>query len=161
MGIGGISEIKMEGVSRAEEERKQTVAEREQSVALTLRSVTAGVDVGAGALVDDRVISQVANDSRKVRPGALFVAVRGVATDGNLYAKAAADRGAVAVVSETPAPAGWDATVPWIEVKDGRKALATSAACLFLPRPAARSYEFGLPLRFAPGRTSFPNEAAR
>jgi len=135
MGIGGISEIKMEGVSRAEEERKQTVAEREQSVALTLRSVTAGVDVGAGALVDDRVISQVANDSRKVRPGALFVAVRGVATDGNLYAKAAADRGAVAVVSETPAPAGWDATVPWIEVKDGRKALAISAAN-FYRRPA-------------------------
>src|SRR6516164_7332003 len=135
MGIGGISEIKMEGVSRAEEERKQTVAEREQSVALTLRSVTAGVDVRAGALVDDRVISQVANDSRKVRPGALFVAVRGVATDGNLYAKAAADRGAVAVVSETPAPAGWDATVPWIEVKDGRKALAISAAN-FYRRPA-------------------------
>src|SRR5215472_13366874 len=135
MGIGGISEIKMEGVSRADEERKQTVAEREQSVALTLRSVTAGVEVRAGAPVDDRVISQVANDSRKVRPGALFVAVCGVATDGNLYAKAAADRGAVAVVSETPAPAGWDATVPWIEVKDGRKALAISAAN-FYRRPA-------------------------
>lgn len=126
MGISGISEIKMEGV--AEDERKQTVAEREQSVALTLRAVLAGVDVRAGLAPDDRRITQVANDSRRVQPGALFVAVHGVATDGNLYAKAAAERGAVAIVSEAPMPAGWDAKIAWTEVREARKALAIAAA---------------------------------
>jgi UDP-N-acetylmuramoyl-L-alanyl-D-glutamate--2,6-diaminopimelate ligase len=128
MGISGISEIKMEVGEQAEEERIQTVAQQEQSVALTLRSVLAGVDVRAGAPVDDRRITQVANDSRKVQPGTLFVAVHGVATDGNLYAKAAAEHGAVSVASETPAPAGWDTKIPWIEVTDARKALAIAAA---------------------------------
>ena len=41
------------------------------------------------------LIRQVANDSRKVHAGALFVAIHGVATDGNLYAKDAASRGAL------------------------------------------------------------------
>lgn len=122
------AEIKMEETEQAEDERKQTVAEREQSVALTLRSVLEGVDVRPSAALDERRITQVANDSRKVQPGALFVAVHGVATDGNLYAKAAAERGAVAVVSEAAAPASWDPSIPWIEVKEARKALAIAAA---------------------------------
>ena len=128
MSITAISEIKMERKGHAEDERKQTVAERKQSVALTLWSVLAGVDVRAGAALDERGIRQVANDSRKVQPGALFVAVQGVATDGNLYTKAAAEHGAVAVASETPVPAGWDTKIPWIEVIDARKALAIAAA---------------------------------
>ena len=128
MGISETSEIRMEVAEQAEDERKQTVAEREQSVARTLRAVLAGVDVRSGAGLDDRQISQVANDSRKVQPGALFVAVHGVATDGNLYAKAAAERGATAVVSESAAPVDWGAKIPWLEVTDARKALATVAA---------------------------------
>jgi UDP-N-acetylmuramoyl-L-alanyl-D-glutamate--2,6-diaminopimelate ligase len=94
-----------------------------------------GVDVRAGIGEEERRILQVVNDSRKVQPGALFVAVHGVATDGNLYAKAAAEKGAAAVVSEAPAPADWRAEIPWIEVKDARKALAIAAAN-FYGRPA-------------------------
>ena len=51
-------------------------------------------------------IRQVANDSRKVRPAALFVAIHGVATDGNLFAKDAVTRGAAAIMSEDAGAAG-------------------------------------------------------
>jgi len=128
MEIGSTAELKMEGTDLAEEERKQTVAQQEQSVVRTIRSVLDGVDAQLGATPGEGRISQIANDSRRVQPGALFVAIHGVATDGNLYAKSAAERGAAAVVSETPAPADWNAGVPWIQVKDARKALAIAAA---------------------------------
>lgn len=130
MGTSGTAELKMEEIERAEDERKQTVAQQEQSAAPTLRSILRGVEVrsGVGGTAGERAILQVANDSRKVQSGALFVAIHGVATDGNLYAKAAAERGAVAVLSETPAPADWAREIPWIEVKDARKALAIAAA---------------------------------
>jgi UDP-N-acetylmuramoyl-L-alanyl-D-glutamate--2,6-diaminopimelate ligase len=80
-------------------------------------------------------IEQIANDSRKAKPGALFVAIHGVATDGNLFAKDAVGRGAVAVMSEDPTPAQWPSEIPWIQVSEGRKALAI-AASNFYGRPA-------------------------
>ena len=121
---------------RTEAERKQTVAERGQSGGVTLRALLEGVQVRAGLPDKDLGIRQVANDSRKVQPGALFVAVHGVATDGNLYARDAVARGAAVIVSEDAAPAGWTSDVPWIQVREGRKALATAAANFF-GRPAA------------------------
>jgi len=131
MEIGGTAELKMERTESVEEERRHTVAQQEQSPALTLRSVLEGVDVRSGAAARETRIKQITNDSRKVQPGALFVAIHGVATDGNLYAKAAAEHGAAALVSETPAPADWDREIPWIEVQDARKALAVAAANFF------------------------------
>ena len=128
MKTASIAELKMEGTERTGEERRQTVSQQEQSSARTLRAVLEGVDVRAGVARGETPVSQVTNDSRKVQPGALFVAVHGVATDGNLYAKAAAEQGAVAIVSETAAPANWNSGVPWMEVPDARKALAMAAA---------------------------------
>ena len=90
-----------------------------------------GVEVRAGLPQEELRIRQVATDSRKVQPGALFVAIHGVATDGNLYAKDAAARGAAAVLSEIPAPADWPGEIPWIHVNEGRKALAIAAANFF------------------------------
>jgi len=119
----------------AEEEARHTVAQQEQSLALTLRSVLEGVEVRSGATAGETHVSQVTNDSRRVQAGALFVAIHGVATDGNLYAKAAAEHGAVAVISETPAPADWNRGIPWMEVADARKALAIAAAN-FYGKPA-------------------------
>jgi UDP-N-acetylmuramoyl-L-alanyl-D-glutamate--2,6-diaminopimelate ligase len=76
-------------------------------------------------------ISEVTHDSRRVGPGALFVAIRGLATDGNQFAEAALRKGAVAVVSERP-PSGEGA---WVRVPDAREALARLAAA-FLGHPA-------------------------
>jgi len=118
-----------------EAERKQTVGEKAQTDGVTLRSLLEGVDVRSGLPARELRIRQVANDSRKVQTGALFVAIHGVATDGNLYAKDAAARGAAAVLSENPAPAEWPPEIPWVQVNEGRKALAITAAN-FYGRPA-------------------------
>jgi UDP-N-acetylmuramoyl-L-alanyl-D-glutamate--2,6-diaminopimelate ligase len=65
-------------------------------------------------------------DSRKVRPGSVFVALPGQKADGASFAGHAIAAGAVAVVSERSAPA--DVTAPWIVVPNARRALAHLAA---------------------------------
>jgi UDP-N-acetylmuramoyl-L-alanyl-D-glutamate--2,6-diaminopimelate ligase len=69
--------------------------------------------------------------SQEVRPGGVFVAMRGRAADGHDFIDDARRRGAIAVVTEKPVPgAGVVATVP-----DTRRALAELAAA-FYGRPA-------------------------
>jgi UDP-N-acetylmuramoyl-L-alanyl-D-glutamate--2,6-diaminopimelate ligase len=64
-------------------------------------------------------------DSRRIAPGYLFFAFPGQRHDGRHFAAQALERGAVAVVSEGPAPQGFPG--PWLEVEHGRKALAIAA----------------------------------
>ena len=123
-----LSETEKGNGHHGKDERVQTVAQGEQQVGVSLRSLLEGVDLRSEPPASDLTIRQVANDSRKVQAGALFVAVHGAATDGNLYAKVAAERGALAIVSEDPAPADWRREIPWIQVKEARKALAIAAA---------------------------------
>ena len=65
-------------------------------------------------------ISNVAYDSRRVTPGAAFVAIRGFESDGHRYIPQAAEKGAACVICEEK-PA---ADVPYVIVKDSRLALA-------------------------------------
>ena len=132
-GIGETAELEKES---REDGRKQTVAPQRQYGNVRLATLLEGVDVRLGRSVAELQIQQVTNDSRKVRPGALFVAIHGEATDGNRFAKNAANHGAVAVLSGTAAPPDWRAEVPWIEVNEPRKALAIAAAN-FYGRPAS------------------------
>jgi UDP-N-acetylmuramoyl-L-alanyl-D-glutamate--2,6-diaminopimelate ligase len=71
-------------------------------------------------------VADVAHDSRRAGPGSLFVAIRGLATDGNRFVETARRKGAVAVCSEEP-PSGEGA---WVRVADAREALATLAAAM-------------------------------
>ncbi|MCS7324191.1 MAG: UDP-N-acetylmuramoyl-L-alanyl-D-glutamate--2,6-diaminopimelate ligase [Thermoflexales bacterium] len=71
-------------------------------------------------------IHAVVNDSRKVTPGALFVAYRGVERDGHRYIADALQRGAVAVVAEDEATltALRAQGVPCAHAPHGRQAFA-------------------------------------
>lgn len=64
-------------------------------------------------------------DSRRIEPGWVFFAFQGARADGAAYAEDARARGAVAVVSESPAPSGFEG--PWIQVGFARQALAACA----------------------------------
>ncbi len=69
-------------------------------------------------------VSGITDDSRRVEPGYLFVAVPGVNVDGHQFIDSAVEAGAVAVVGErayhtTDLPK----SVPYIQVPDSRKAL--------------------------------------
>ncbi len=88
----------------------------------------------------EREIAAVAYDSRKVTPGAVFVAIRGEHADGNRFVGDALSRGARAVVSEEPRPAegaqlNVAPDVAWVQVEEPRQALARIAAN-FYGRPA-------------------------
>jgi UDP-N-acetylmuramoyl-L-alanyl-D-glutamate--2,6-diaminopimelate ligase len=73
----------------------------------------------------DLAVEAIAWDSRRVEPGSLFVAYRGVTVDGHDFVTQALTRGAVAVVAERELPG---LGVPLILVPDGRQALAYLAA---------------------------------
>jgi len=86
--------------------------------------------VPAGA---DPEITAITEDSRRVRPGALFVAVPGTLLDGHAYIADAVSRGAAAIVAERTGaiPPG----VPVVRVPSSRAGLALLAARFH--RPAA------------------------
>jgi UDP-N-acetylmuramoyl-L-alanyl-D-glutamate--2,6-diaminopimelate ligase len=82
------------------------------------------------------VIGGLAADSRAVRPGDLFVALRGTKADGRRFASDAVRSGAVAVMGEEPPDPPLPADVPFIAVDDARRALAHAAARFFPRQPA-------------------------
>lgn len=71
----------------------------------------------------DIPIARIVADSRQVTPGALFVAYRGVDTDGHRYIPDALGRGAAAIVGETPADRAAAGAATYVQVADGRAAL--------------------------------------
>lgn len=73
---------------------------------------------------NDVEICGIAYDSRKVKPGYLFVAIKGFETDGHKYIDSAIANGATAVVGEDDA----DCSVTYVKVPDSRKALALCGA---------------------------------
>jgi UDP-N-acetylmuramoyl-L-alanyl-D-glutamate--2,6-diaminopimelate ligase len=74
-------------------------------------------------------VTGLAYDSRKVATGYLFFAFPGAKVNGQAFAEAAIANGAIAVVSELPAPANFQD--PWIQVEHGRRALSLAAGNFF------------------------------
>src|SRR5437764_6206808 len=101
---------------------------------MTFQQVLDGAEVLAQS--GDPGVSSVEYDSRRVKPGCLFVAMRGESSDGNRFIDQAIQAGAVAVVtdsaSENPRP-----DVAWAVVPNGRRALARVSAN-FYKKPAER-----------------------
>jgi UDP-N-acetylmuramoyl-L-alanyl-D-glutamate--2,6-diaminopimelate ligase len=87
-------------------------------------------------------VSGVEYDSRRVRPGTVFVAMKGETSDGNRFIDQAIAAGAIAIftdsITETPRP-----EVAWAQVSHGRRALARLSAN-FYKRPAERIANTGI-----------------
>src|SRR5215469_15302664 len=81
-------------------------------------------------------VTSVEYDSRRVKPGALFVAMRGESSDGNRFIDQAIREGAVAVVTDSTTEKPRDG-VAWALVPHGRRALARISQN-FYKRPAER-----------------------
>src|ERR1700676_3600783 len=84
----------------------------------------------------DPSVSGVEYDSRRVKPGTLFVAMHGEASDGNRFIDQAIEAGAVAIVTDSPAEKPREG-VAWAVVPHGRRALSRLSAN-FYKRPAER-----------------------
>jgi UDP-N-acetylmuramoyl-L-alanyl-D-glutamate--2,6-diaminopimelate ligase len=87
------------------------------------------------------VVSGVSYDSRAVKRGHVFVALKGQHADGSAFARQAIERGAVAIVSEQAAPEG--VHIPWAIVDDARLALALVAAA-FYHHPSSEMQVIGI-----------------
>lgn len=72
-------------------------------------------------------VSGITHNAAWVRPGDLFVAIRGARVDGHQFAEEARARGAVAVAGEGGPSAG----LPYLQVPSARAALADLAAALY------------------------------
>ncbi|MCL2391488.1 MAG: UDP-N-acetylmuramoyl-L-alanyl-D-glutamate--2,6-diaminopimelate ligase [Oscillospiraceae bacterium] len=87
---------------------------------MLLKDLLENVDITELATSLDLEVSGVSYDSRKTKPGDLFVAVKGYESDGHDYICTALEKGAVCVVCEKNP----GLSVPFVIVKDSRKALA-------------------------------------
>src|SRR5579862_3181958 len=81
-------------------------------------------------------VGSVEYDSRRVKPGCAFVAMRGESFDGNRFIDQAIQAGAVAIITDSPAEKP-RADVAWALVSHGRRALARISEN-FYKRPAER-----------------------
>jgi len=117
--------------NHTDECREDSSPSRVSIRSMKLREVLQGTEASLPAPVENLEIRQVACDSRKVQPLALFFALHGAKADGNTFIRDAVSRGAAAIVSEEAAPAAIPASVVWVQVREARKALAVTAANFF------------------------------
>lgn len=90
-----------------------------------LKDLLQGVELIHFAGDKNTPVSSIITDSRRVVPGALFVALEGLHTSGSFYIEEAIDRGAAAVVCQRENSGR--ANVPYAQVKDAQIALAQIA----------------------------------
>lgn len=95
---------------------------------MILSDLLKDVNVKKNAGVGGIKIGGISYDSRKVKPGDVFVCITGFEADGHKYARSAVESGAVAVVAEHDMPT---VDVPCIVVKNTRKAMAQMAAAYY------------------------------
>ena len=105
----------------------------------------------------DASVSGLEYDSRKLKPGYVFVAMRGESTDGNRFIDQAVRKGVTAIVTdsaEEQQPPG----VAWAQVAHGRRALARMSAN-FYGSPANRLSVTGITGTNGKSTTAFLLEA--
>ncbi|MDR2356830.1 MAG: UDP-N-acetylmuramoyl-L-alanyl-D-glutamate--2,6-diaminopimelate ligase [Oscillospiraceae bacterium] len=99
---------------------------------MKLRELLGGLEIIGSTADMNSEIAGVSYDSRRVRPGDVFVAIRGFNCDGHGHIADAAANGAVCAVTQGDAAGG---VMPYVSVENTREALAVMSANLF-GRPA-------------------------
>jgi UDP-N-acetylmuramoyl-L-alanyl-D-glutamate--2,6-diaminopimelate ligase len=82
-----------------------------------------------------RPIAGIEYDSRRVRPGSVFVAMKGGSTDGNKFVEKAIAAGAAGILTDSSTTFDhllvYHPEIPVLEVEHGRRALAQASAAFF------------------------------
>ena len=82
-----------------------------------------------------QIITAIEYDSRRIKPGAVFVAMKGGSTDGNRYIDKAIGNGALGIITDSSPTFDhllvYRAGLPVLEVEHGRRALAQASAAFF------------------------------
>ncbi|HRG88455.1 MAG TPA: UDP-N-acetylmuramoyl-L-alanyl-D-glutamate--2,6-diaminopimelate ligase [Chitinophagales bacterium] len=107
-----------------------------------LGSILSNVSVVQIAGVEAITIGALQMDSRKVKSGDCFIAVKGTASDGHSYIDKCIEQGAVAIVCEV-LPAQLNPAVTYVKVSSSAKALGQMASN-FYDNPSARMKVVGV-----------------
>lgn len=99
---------------------------------MKLAELMKGIPLGDG--VASLEVSGIAENSRQILPGMLFVALKGTRADGMAFARQAVSQGAAAILAGFDAP-DEDFGVPVIRVVDPRRVLAKAAAAFYGRQP--------------------------
>ncbi len=95
-------------------------------------------------LTSHATVTGIAQDTRKVEPGFVFIARMGGSFDGHTFVQTAADAGAVAVVGERArATLSLQADIPYLQVPDAKRAVPKLAAT-FYGYPSQSLITFGV-----------------
>jgi len=92
--------------------------------------------VAASTLEGEAEVCGLQYDSRRVKKGDCFFAIKGETTDGSRYIREALQAGAVAVITDTPQNKPYEVSA-WAVVEKGRRAMSEVAAN-FLRHPEAK-----------------------
>ena len=95
------------------------------------------------------LITDITADSRAVKPGSIFVALKGVSIDGVQYIPDALQRGAAAIVLDHGNKIGMATTAAILHVADARSAISALADALYPQQP-----EFQYAVTGTDGKTS-------
>lgn len=98
-------------------------------MSMLLRDIVKGLplEIRGG---EDLNISSVELDSRKVKSGSLFAALRGTELDGHAYIQKALENGATAILCEEIPPIA-DASVTWLLAKNSRELIGPIASAFY------------------------------
>ena len=99
------------------------------------QDLTAEITAVGATGSSDAPITGIEYDSRRVRPGSVFVAMKGGSADGNKFVDKAIAAGALGIITDS-APTFdhltvYQAGLPVLEVEHGRRALAQASAAFF------------------------------
>ena len=94
---------------------------------MKLKELIADIPIRRLSADPDTEISGISYDSRRTKPGDLFVAIRGFETDGHRYIPAAIRNGAAAILCEEMP----EEEAAFVEVEDSRKSLALCSRTFF------------------------------
>jgi len=130
-GLSQIEDTRNSKLNHTDELGQDSSPTRVSPRGVKLRDLLHAVEATIPPAAEDLEIRQVASDSRKVKPRALFFALHGAQSDGNAFVRDAVSRGAAAIASEETVPAFIPSSVAWIRVREARKALAVTAANFF------------------------------
>jgi UDP-N-acetylmuramoyl-L-alanyl-D-glutamate--2,6-diaminopimelate ligase len=97
---------------------------------MKLKELTEALGIPDRGEYGNLIIVDIQSDSRKVKQGSLFVAIRGTAVDGHAYIDDAINKGAIAVVCEE-APETLRTGAAFIIVKDSAEALGKLMAAWY------------------------------
>lgn len=106
---------------------------------MKLKDILQGLNVLKSTADENMEITGIAYDSRAVTPGSLFVAIKGLTSDGHRFISSAIEKGAAAILCEELP----EADIPCIQLANTREGLALASANFF-GRPADKMTFIGV-----------------